>query len=546
MRRRTSCILGLACALTCLAAWADLQNVTVGGEVRVRGNWWTSPASPDSVTSRNPYFQPPWTDSFRAVGTNPLRFLRWPAQPGRQAVFSPVDWSDAGPSTDFVEQRTKLNLSADFTDHVNAFIELDSYDVWGTDFRSNYITGADASGATGDDVEIYQAYIEASEMWGTPLKLRVGRQELKFGSGWFVGTNDAAAFARGLSFDALRLTYATDLFSVDAVASKLVENGAVEEDGDVDFYTVYGSFLGIENHTIDAYWMMVRDARSINDTNNTWPGEWLEDVVGVDDYDPTTLHTVGLRGAGLIGAFDYELEAAYQFGNADAVSSLFAGSGLRSPYGTNGDDFDTWAANAMVGYTFKDMAWAPRPFLCAAYFGGEDNRDVSVLDWARAVFSPFYRPEPSISFNRLFSDWQYSNWPDAPNHDLTNCWLACLGVVTHPTDTLTVVGSVAHVETLNAYHRPWPVLPLFGMRFTPLGFWSFLDRENDKELCWDISLKAIYAYSEALTFEAGWSHLFVEDGLSQGSFNIGNGLTFEGGVDDDDADYFYFDTKLKF
>ena len=77
-------------------------------------------------------------------------------------------------------------------------------------------------------------------------------------------------------------------------------------------------------------------------------------------------------------------------------------------------------------------------------------------------------------------------------------------------------------------------------------FFSFLDRENDKELCWDVSLKAIYAYSEALSFQAGWSHLFVEDGLSQGSFNIGNGLTFEGGIDDDDADYFYFDTKLKF
>ena len=47
-----------------------------------------------------------------------------------------------------------------------AFIEIDSYDIWGEDFRSNYVTGVDARAASGDDVEMYQAYIEAEEMSG--------------------------------------------------------------------------------------------------------------------------------------------------------------------------------------------------------------------------------------------------------------------------------------------------------------------------------------------------------------------------------------------
>src|SRR5690606_31870040 len=110
-----------------------------------------------------------------------------------------------------------------------------------------------------NDVEVYQAYIEANEMFGYPLRLRIGRQELAFGSEWLVGVNDAAAFFQGLSFDAVRLTYATDVFSVDAFAAKLADTTPLEQDGDVDFYGVYGSYLGLEDIVIDAYWMWLRD-----------------------------------------------------------------------------------------------------------------------------------------------------------------------------------------------------------------------------------------------------------------------------------------------
>lgn len=545
MRISLAFVLAIVTVAVAVPAFAELQNVQVGGSIRIRGNYWTSPVGPDSWTARNPLFQWYTTNSFRGVGGNPLAGLRWAAQPGRAAVVSGVDWNDSGAGLKFVEQRTKLNVKADFTDNVSAFIELDSYDIWGEDFRSNYITGVDGRAWTGDDVEVYQAYIEAREMFGYPLQVRIGRQEIRLGSGWLVGTNDADSLFRGLSFDGIRATYATDMFSVDAIWAKLAERGAVEEDGDTDMYALYGSYKGIENITLDAYWIWVRDAVAVADTYYGWFGEWAEDILGVDDYDVTSLHTIGLRGAGTLGAFDFDAEIAYQFGDAATVGNMFAALGLNSPYGDDGADFSTWGANLQMGYTF-DMTWNPRVFLGGAYFGGEDNRDVDFWEWLGAIACPFWHADASVSFNRLFSDYHYSNFVAAPNADCSNLWLAYTGVCAKPTEKLMLILAVAYVQSLENYDTTWPVWWIFGSRWTPLANFSFIDQENPDDLCWELDLTAVYNYSEDLSFEAGYSHLFLGDGAAEGNFNLGNGLFFDGGTSDEDSDYFYFETKIKF
>ena len=48
------------------------------------------------------------------------------------------------------------------------------------------------------------------------------------------------------------------------------------------------------------------------------------------------------------------------------------------------------------------------------------------------------------------------------------------------------------------------------------------------------------------SFEVGWARLFVGHGLASGNFTSENGLEFNGGQDDDDADYLYTETRLKF
>lgn len=444
----------LSLVLIASTAMAELQNIQVGGSVRIRGNWWTGEA------------------------------LSWD--------------NDNGNTISFVEQRSRLNVKADFTEQVSAFIELDEYDVWGSEFRSNYITGVDVRGGGVDEIEVYQSYIEASEMWGQPLMVRIGRQEIALGSQWLVGTNDAKSLYTGLSFDGVLVNYATDMVSVSAFDAKLAETSPIEEDGDVDLYGVYASYLGIEDMTIDAYWLYVRDPRGVRNV----------------DLDTTQLHTIGLRGAGTIGAFDLEAEAAYQFGDGEKLP----GNPLDLSWDNDATDINAWAGNLEVGYTF-DMTYTPRVYLGGAYFGAGDDEDVA--------------------FNRLFSNWEYSEFVDV-NANLSNAWILRAGVSAMPTEDIELLLAatyLASVEPTKTLQHFWP--------------WNLA--ELDSELGWELGLYMTYNYSEDLSLEVGYAHFFVGDGMSHdnfhrfvGNFSAMNGYASGVGTCNDDADYLYFETKVCF
>lgn len=522
MRKSLMMILVAVLFVSAMPAGAELQNVVTGGSITIRGNWFMDAfTGPAAREVRWPGFFLPT----RAIGD----FF------GGQTIWSPFSWGEESNDAASVEQYTRLSVRADFTNEVSAFVELDSYDVWGEDFRSDYITGADFKTATADDLEVYQSYIEANEMFGYPVRARIGRQALSFGNEWLVGTSGTNSGLFKTSFDGIRLTYATDQFSVDAWWSKLADNSPAEQDADIDFYGVYASYLGIENNTIDAYWLLVRDARGLNDTNLTWFPERVEDILGVDDYDVTNLHTIGLRGAGTYGAFDYNAELAYQFGDANQQGFLF------SPfvYGDDGANFSNWALNTELGYTF-DMSYTPRVYLGFSYFGGEDNRDISFWDW----INPFDSADSSVSFNRLFSSVEYSQFLDT-NADLSNFWVIRGGVKANPTESTEVLLSLSYFESAEQFSAPRHFnIGKFRVPIAPsLSFW---DQENSSDLGWELGLTGTYHYSEDLKFQAGYSHLFVGDGLSEGNYNKFNGLVFDGGRDDNDADYLFFETSLAF
>lgn len=320
-----------------LPAVAELQNVEVGGTLRIRGNYF--------------------------------------------------DYDDlAGAKIEgnaFVEQRTRLNVKADFTDNVSAFIEFDSYSGWGEDFRSNYLTGSDLRGS--GDAALYQAYIDVHNLWGTPLHARIGRQELKLGSGWLIGANDSAPYFSGQSFDALLLSYVTDAFSIHAVTAKLAEGFNSDRD-DVDVYGIYNSYTGIENVALDAYWLYIRDDAHFDGGLNA--------------------HVFGLRGAGTLGVFDFETEAVYQYLNWDKEAPV-------RPDGETSSN--AFGANLLLGYTF-DTVYRPRIQVGAAYFSGDDG---------------------DLAFNRLFSDWKYSLILDT-DRNLSNHWLVHTGISAKVTEAVTL------------------------------------------------------------------------------------------------------------
>lgn len=501
-------------------SYADLQNVDVGGEIRIRGRYWhntyvNGPAGPSEI--RIPDFFVPR----RPIG--PL------------GVTSRYDWSGDEPDYQIVEQRTRLNVNADFTHDVSAFIELESYDLWGEDYRSDYVTGADFRARATNDVEVYQGYIEANQWFGYPLRLRIGRQELKMGKGWLV--DDITTAIWGRSFDAVRLTYSTDRLDVDAWWSKYVERGIAEQDGDVDFSGVYATYKGLEFLDISAYWMWIRDGGSLNDTSFIAPLEWLEEAFELDDYDVTSMHTTGARLWGRSGPVDYDLEAAYQFGDADAVG--FGFKPANQIYGGDGAEYDGWAADLEVGYAI-DVAWEPRVFIGGAYFDGEDNRDLSFWQWA----NPFYRPEASVSFNRLFPGKPYSLILEI-GQDMSNFYQVRTGVTVHPTDAVTAGLTAAYYGVNEPFDRPVAFTAgQFQIPVAPaLSFWT---AESSDSIGTTVHGWITYNYSEDWYIKVGWEHLFTGQGLEDGSFTHRYGLEFNGGRGDDDADYIYIDTGLKF
>ena len=480
--RKSWAFLALALCLAAVSAVAELQNVEVSGQIRIRGNYITN-----------------WSANPPALRYSPLFTAGRPiGGPFAPAILSPYKWDRQGPDYSAIEQRTRLGIKGDFTNDVSTFIEFDSYNNWGTNFRSNYLTGIDTRGAA--DVDLFQAYINVDKMWGTPLSLRVGRQELAFGSQWLVGPRDFGFFWTGISFDAIRATYKGDTFTVDAWAAKLAESMGNWGKGDTDFYGVYASCKALENQTFDAYWMLLRD-----------------NTVGSGD---TMLNTAGLRAAGKFSCgFDYDAEVAYQFGPADKVGFTF---------GTDDAKWDVWGAKLDLGYNI-DTVLQPRVFVSGRYYGGEDNRDISFCDW----LNPFNEPRASVSFNRLFSNEISNGFLDLTN-DLSNAWWARLGVVIAPVECVHTVIAVTHYESVAGFDRP--VAPLL----------TFLTKSNSKDLGWEFFIFNEYQYSPDLTFEFGWSHLFVGDGLKQGNFSTNNGLVFNGGSGSADSDYFYGGMKIRF
>jgi len=402
-------------------AFAELQNVVVGGEIRIRGNWFD------------------------------------------------FDQSNANTLT-FAEERTRLSVRADFTDNVSAFIELDSYGDWGEGFRSNYLNGVDSRPA-GNGVNVYQSYIEAKEMWGTALKARVGRMEIKLGSGWLIGTGAKAPYFYGLSFDGIRLTYATDQFSVDAIAAKLADQSPAFEDGDIDLYGLYGSYLGIENITLDAYALMIRDAKQVAGG-------------ALDTY------TFGLRGAGTVGAIDFDAEGAYQLQDWDR------------PFAGAKDSSDSFAGTAEVGYTF-DMTYTPRVFVSGAYFDGSDD---------------------DLPFNRLFSDVSYSKILDGgifQSIGLTNIWTAAAGVSAVPTESVKLQVSAAYLSTVE-------------------------DMGAGSNLGWEVDASAVYNYTQDLAIKGGYSRLIAGDLSDASGAVLVNGSGAGAIYRIEDINYFYLETKLSF
>jgi len=511
MKRPFAITVLLFCATV---AMAELQDVDIGGQLRIRARYWSNMFVDGEPEVRIPDFFLPG----RAIG--PF------------GTASELAWDDKSNDKMKFEQNTKLTFRAEFTGNVSGQFDLFSRETWGQNFRSDYVTGADFRADTSRDIEVLQSYIAVQEMFGVPLQLRIGRQQIEIGDGWLVGKKHSTD---EFAFDGVRFTYTADPFTIDGWWSVLAESGIQEQDGDVDFYGLNATYTGLAGHEFMAYWFFVRDARSLNDTNFIAPIERLENWAGVDDYDPTELHTFGVRAEGELDALDYVWEAAYQTGNADQIGRFFSPFG----YGDTGARFDSWAGDLELGYTF-DVAWRPRIFIGGAYFGGEDNRDLTFFEW----INPFDRPEASVSFNRLFSVTKYGEL-FGQDRNASNFSQLRFGSDLEPMEAITLTAALMKYWVNETFDTP-RTISAGAFRIPVAPALPFLTESAGDDIGTIASFDLRYHYSEDLEFRLVVEHFLADGDIAEGNFIYSNGLEFNGGSDSDNATYVALDTLITF
>lgn len=188
-----------------------------------------------------------------------------------------------------------------------------------------------------------------------PWTLRVGRQELEYGNFRRVAVPDFANTRR--RFDGVKVFTRQESWDLDFFYTKpvLIQPDQRDRfDEKNDFYGLYFTWRGIPRHGIDVYVFAV-DNTDVPRNPNGRAGD-------------KSAFTFGSRFWGKTPPWDYETEAAYQWG------------------GWANADISAWNWSADGGYTFGETPWKPR-------IGAG-------IDWASGDKNPFDRKVET--FDSLF------------------------------------------------------------------------------------------------------------------------------------------------
>lgn len=216
------------------------------------------------------------------------------------------DLDDANRDTvDTWTQRVRLTANAKATDDVSAKITLQDTRIWGAE--GNTAAGGpqltDLGTTVNSGVDVHEAYLNVSNIFGTPVSLRAGRQELAYGDERLVGAINWSN--NGQAFDALKLAYATDALSLDVFTATINEDNEVVGgeifNDDVYLNGIYATLKQvIPNNTLDVY--------LFHQTDN------------ID----LARYTLGARLKGAAAGVDYTVEVPFQFGTDAADNDISA------------------------------------------------------------------------------------------------------------------------------------------------------------------------------------------------------------------------------
>lgn len=412
---KTICVLGLTLCLA-TSVYAGTQSVKLSGDVAIRGIF------------RDHYnlSTPAATTDTRTGGTRPEQ--------------------------EFFMSTVEAQIDADLTDNVSTVIRLVNQRDWNIHAKS--ITAGTTSlapngrgGYTANDDEfdiiLDLAYLELKEFLYSPLTLKVGRQDLWFGKGFIVGTNQqaigngtagsnisAGEYTAINSFDSIRATLDYDPWTVDFVYANIYGNTIQANDG-INLYGANVSYIfDTYNAESEAYYWYKAD-RQIEPTR----------------MSNNDVYCLGLRGSGdPIEDWTVAAEGAYQFGNSLAVDTQQQGRD-RSAYAVD--------VSAECRVFADQYAW--KPVLAAEYIYYSGDRHAADLDsnagkgevsGTNSGWDPMYRGKFDTAYREFVGKYNvtklfpararfYQSYADS---SFTNQHQALLNTQIMPTDSLTCNG----------------------------------------------------------------------------------------------------------
>jgi hypothetical protein len=279
------------------------------------------------------------------------------------------NWGESAGGNGYLKQRYMLSGDFHLGSRFRFFGELQSGFV-------NFRDGGPRPIVDKDKLDVNQAFVDVNlgldQQEKPTVTLRVGRQELHFGTGRLVSIREVPNVRA--SFDGVRLIFNTRKWRIDTFAVKPVftQPGFFDDKPD-HTQTFWGAFatgpVPSAPFNLDVYYFGLK--RKIGVFNQ-----------GVG---PETRHTAGARiwkggipfmlGRG----WDYDLEYASQFGSF-GPGLTFQGGSL--PKG----NIRAWTVSTQTGYTFNEVRLQPRIALNTGITSGDkDPRDPDL----QTFFTPY-------------------------------------------------------------------------------------------------------------------------------------------------------------
>jgi len=216
-----------------------------------------------------------------------------------------VAGSSSALKQNFLMSQVRVRIDADLTDNVIATVRLINERLW------NGQNDSGTASTNNGNIDLDLAYVAMKEFLYSPLTLTIGRQEIKFGNGLIMGNAKVAGSSSSIptdlterkAFDAIRATLNYDPLVVDLVYAEVKKSNSV--DGNyINLAGVNAKYALNKKTDVSAYYWLKRN-------KNT----------GLAGADADRVSTVGaLISSTPIENLVASLEAAYQFGKNQATT----------------------------------------------------------------------------------------------------------------------------------------------------------------------------------------------------------------------------------